>query len=173
MSRQKYMTPKVRAQCIASSRQSNPERIPIEVPRRETPHKCECCGRVAPLCLDHIHRGSNAGRFRGWICRWCNYGHGTKLDDPAWVQQWLIYITRPLQSDPIGWVYPRTKAEGHAAMRGQPSKNALSRGHSMTPDAIRKRVWRGTLSINDLEQERERLRQYNIRPTLDATPFSI
>lgn len=41
------------------------------------PEKCECCGKLIKLCLDHDHE---TNKFRGWLCDRCNTGLG-KLGD--------------------------------------------------------------------------------------------
>jgi hypothetical protein len=58
------------------------------------PEGCECCGRVAKLCLDHSWQ---SGSFRGWICRQCNCGIGNlsrRGDDKAGLERALAYLER-------------------------------------------------------------------------------
>lgn len=40
---------------------------------RSRPDKCEACDRRGPVCFDHCHE---SGKFRGWLCRRCNFALG-------------------------------------------------------------------------------------------------
>lgn len=51
--------------------------------------KCECCGRVRPLVVDHSH---GTGQFRGWICHSCNTGIGKLGDDIEGVMRAVAYL---------------------------------------------------------------------------------
>lgn len=44
--------------------------------------KCQICGEFVgeSLCIDHDHR---TGKFRGLLCRACNFGIGQLKDDPT------------------------------------------------------------------------------------------
>ena len=55
------------------------------------PNKCECCGAIADLIVDHDHV---TGKFRGWICRKCNQGIGKLGDDIEGVKKAMEYLCR-------------------------------------------------------------------------------
>ena len=50
---------------------------------------CECCGRIAPLQLDHDHR---SGAYRGYLCRSCNVFLGHAGDEISGVLKVLAYL---------------------------------------------------------------------------------
>jgi hypothetical protein len=105
-----YLTPEYRARSIASH-----SRIPIEIPNRPRPDRCECCGEIPttkhPLHFDHCH---DTGRFRGWCCAGCNNGTGI-ADNPKRLRLRALYLERPLQPGPINWAYPKGWRERGAA----------------------------------------------------------
>ena len=51
-------------------------------PTRPCPTVCECCGIPSDreLCLDHNHK---TGKFRGWLCHFCNTALGMLRDNPV------------------------------------------------------------------------------------------
>ena len=58
-------------------------------PTRPKPKWCELkCGRRA---TDHDH---TPGKFRGWLCRYCNWGLGHFKDDPALLIRAAHYLRR-------------------------------------------------------------------------------
>lgn len=81
--------------------------MPIEIPNRPIPERCECCGEISvkTLHLDHCH---DSGRFRGWCCNGCNVGTGIK-DSPKLCRLRAIYLERPWQIGPIQWAYPKNQ----------------------------------------------------------------
>lgn len=65
------------------------------MPTRAEPQRCECCGRV-PECgvgktlhLDHCHM---TGKFRGWLCHYCNTAIGALGDNTYGVLQAYAYL---------------------------------------------------------------------------------
>jgi hypothetical protein len=60
---------------------------------RPRPELCETCGRKPepnfPLCFDHCHI---LLRFRGWICRKCNWILGLVEDDPKILDALAVYL---------------------------------------------------------------------------------
>ncbi len=64
-------------------------------PTRPMPEWCEGCGRVPEkvLCLDHDH---STGKFRGWLCQYCNRGLGFLGDDLASVERIHAYLKRAI-----------------------------------------------------------------------------
>ena len=58
-------------------------------PPPDTP--CDCCGRIAPLHMDHCH---SSREFRGYLCRQCNHGIGHLGDDLEGVQKAMVYLQR-------------------------------------------------------------------------------
>ena len=59
-------------------------------PRPPSGTPCECCGRIAPLQLDHDH---SSGAFRGFLCRSCNTSIGGLQDSTEGVAKALAYLT--------------------------------------------------------------------------------
>ena len=53
--------------------------------------KCQCCGRIAKLHLDHCHATL---KFRGFLCQSCNHGIGQLGDDKSGVQLAVDYLKR-------------------------------------------------------------------------------
>lgn len=65
-------------------------------PTRPNPGYCECCGRKQTpegqyLALDHCHK---TGRFRGWLCMFCNTAIGKLGDTVEGVKNALLYLER-------------------------------------------------------------------------------
>lgn len=63
-------------------------------PTRKEPTHCECCGRYArrkALQLDHCHK---TNKFRGWLCRNCNFGLGALGDNAAGLRRAQRYLAR-------------------------------------------------------------------------------
>jgi hypothetical protein len=56
------------------------------------PDKCELCGRVESLCLDHDHATQE---FRGWLCRSCNTSLGGLGDSVDGLRRAIAYLERP------------------------------------------------------------------------------
>jgi hypothetical protein len=94
--------PAIRARFIAYR-----AHIPIEIPNRPMPERCECCGEISAITLhfDHCH---DSGRFRGWCCIRCNTGGGI-ADNPKLLRLRALYLERPLQPGPISWAYPKNR----------------------------------------------------------------
>lgn len=59
----------------------------IHTPPKDS--KCECCGDVTNLCLDHDHI---TGEFRGWLCLNCNHGLGKFKDNPETLLRAAEYL---------------------------------------------------------------------------------
>jgi hypothetical protein len=55
------------------------------------PGACECCGREEKLCLDHCHE---TGRFRGWLCAYCNRGIGQLGDNLSGALKAVRYLKK-------------------------------------------------------------------------------
>lgn len=82
-------------------RNANPEyerarsrrRQGLPEPTRPEPEWCECCGRLpgTALSLDHDHV---TGKFRGWLCAYCNLGLGKLGDNRAGLERALAYLDR-------------------------------------------------------------------------------
>lgn len=53
--------------------------------------QCEICGDGGKLCLDHDH---TTGRFRGWLCSWCNSALGHARDNPDTLRKLAEYLER-------------------------------------------------------------------------------
>ena len=53
--------------------------------------RCECCGEVKKLVLDHDHQTQ---AFRGWLCGDCNMALGKLGDDTQGVLNALDYLER-------------------------------------------------------------------------------
>lgn len=64
-------------------------------PTRPRPEICELCGGPpngrGVLHLDHCHE---TGRFRGWLCSWCNTGLGKFGDNEKGLMKALSYLRR-------------------------------------------------------------------------------
>ena len=86
--------------------------VPIEIPYRPRPERCECCGGTSERALhfDHCH---DSGRFRGWCCHRCNSGAGI-ADNPKLLRLRTLYIERPFKPGPINWAYPTNWKEREA-----------------------------------------------------------
>jgi hypothetical protein len=110
--RARQQTPKAKAAALA--RRQTPEgaarriayraKMPIEIPNRSVPDRCECCGDIPTRTLhfDHCH---DTGRFRGWCCHRCNCGNGI-MDSSRLLRLRALYLDRPFQSGQINWAYP-------------------------------------------------------------------
>ena len=53
--------------------------------------KCQCCGRVSKLYLDHCHA---TGAYRGHICPMCNSAVGLLGDSAEGVRKALAYLEK-------------------------------------------------------------------------------
>ena len=67
-------------------------------------YKCPCCNRTAEevedmfsnrraWALDHDHK---TGKFRGWICSYCNIGLANFNDDPIAMKRAIEYLQKSL-----------------------------------------------------------------------------
>ena len=56
-----------------------------------TDMKCQCCGRLSKLYLDHEHA---TGAYRGHICPQCNSAIGLLGDSAAGVRKALEYLEK-------------------------------------------------------------------------------
>lgn len=50
---------------------------------------CEICGVIGPVCFDHDHK---TGKFRGWICKKCNWALGLACDNIKVLQAMIDYL---------------------------------------------------------------------------------
>lgn len=55
------------------------------------PDKCEVCGSISNLCIDHDH---TTGKFRGVLCQSCNLALGHLHDNPEIIHKLLNYLER-------------------------------------------------------------------------------
>ena len=53
--------------------------------------KCQCCGRIDKLHLDHCH---NTEKIRGWVCKNCNVGIGHLGDKIEGIERALKYLKK-------------------------------------------------------------------------------
>jgi len=58
---------------------------------RKRPKSCEICNTRGTICFDHCHE---TGRFRGWICRECNWALGHARDSIDILNKMIIYLER-------------------------------------------------------------------------------
>ena len=59
--------------------------------------RCECCGRIDRLFLNHCH---TTGAYRGWLCGQCNLSLGLLGDlQKVCDKHWLIWKTRIKEMD--------------------------------------------------------------------------
>ncbi len=75
------------------------EKHGLSVPLQPADGKCQACGEIAKLIIDHDHVLEALGfpgseTFRGWVCYRCNSGIGRLGDNIAGVQRALDYLTR-------------------------------------------------------------------------------
>jgi hypothetical protein len=66
----------------------------MPTPTRPEPANCECCGKsllIDGLCLDHDHV---TGKFRGWLCNFCNTAIGKLGDSLAGVRRAVAYLEK-------------------------------------------------------------------------------
>lgn len=52
---------------------------------------CACCGKVAPLNVDHCH---STGKVRGLLCTNCNFALGHFKDDVDLIKKAIEYLKR-------------------------------------------------------------------------------
>jgi hypothetical protein len=74
------------------SRERHRARLPA--PTRPEPSNCELCGgppTARSLHLDHDH---TTGRFRGWLCHYCNTNLGRFGDSVEGLRRAIDYLTR-------------------------------------------------------------------------------
>jgi hypothetical protein len=67
------------------------------------PDKCELCGRVEALHLDHDHI---THEFRGWLCRSCNTSLGGLGDTVDGLRRAIAYLERPRPDAPSSRASP-------------------------------------------------------------------
>ncbi len=60
--------------------------------------KCAMCGRYDELIIDHCHV---TGKFRGLICRFCNFILGRFKDDPNILDKAKKYLNQHIHHEPI------------------------------------------------------------------------
>jgi hypothetical protein len=53
--------------------------------------RCEICGITENLCGDHNHA---TGKFRGTLCRGCNFGVGFFKDQIALLSKAILYLSK-------------------------------------------------------------------------------
>jgi hypothetical protein len=58
---------------------------------RPLPKLCECCQQRPATHLDHDHE---TGKFRGWLCNYCNRGIGMLGDNVYGIMRAMNYLTR-------------------------------------------------------------------------------
>lgn len=58
---------------------------------RPKPEQCEICGAMGDICLDHCHK---TNKFRGWICRRCNFALGMVKDNTEILQGLIEYLNK-------------------------------------------------------------------------------
>ena len=62
-----------------------------KVHSRPADGKCQCCGRIDKLHLDHCH---NTGAYRGFTCKNCNVGFGHLGDSVEGLERALQYLKK-------------------------------------------------------------------------------
>jgi hypothetical protein len=66
-----------------------------QVAGRSRALNCELCGRMGggfnndPTVFDHDHK---TGKFRGWLCHWCNRALGMVKDDVVLLRKMVAYL---------------------------------------------------------------------------------
>lgn len=58
---------------------------------RPRPGECEACGKAGTICYDHDHQ---TGKFRGWICKQCNFALGLVKDDKEVLYALIKYLEK-------------------------------------------------------------------------------
>lgn len=56
---------------------------------RPRPNTCEVCSSPDNIMFDHSHA---SGKFRGWLCRRCNWVLGHVSDDPTLLEKLAVYL---------------------------------------------------------------------------------
>ena len=56
---------------------------------RKKPERCEICGTSGTICFDHDHK---TGKFRGWICKRCNFILGFAKDNTELLEKVIEYL---------------------------------------------------------------------------------
>lgn len=59
------------------------------------PKRCEVCGREGDTVNDHCH---TTGKFRGFICMWCNSALGFAKDNPNILRKLAEYLEQRIKS---------------------------------------------------------------------------
>ncbi len=63
-------------------------------PTRPRPEKCEACGGPPTKRRLHLDHGHATGKFRGWLCHYCNTNLGRIGDNLEGFQPLINYIKR-------------------------------------------------------------------------------
>lgn len=59
--------------------------------QREKPSRCDICGKIGIICFDHCHK---TAKFRGWICKNCNFALGLVGDDIKILKKMINYLRK-------------------------------------------------------------------------------
>lgn len=62
-----------------------------QLAKRKRPEQCELCEAVGGICFDHNHM---TGKFRGWICKRCNFALGFVKDNVELLVRMIDYISK-------------------------------------------------------------------------------
>lgn len=95
LARERKKREAVRASIPADKRRAQHRRYKgLPEPTRPESGACECCGKSAlldGLCLDHDHV---TGKFRGWLCNFCNTAIGKLGDSLDGVKRAVAYLEK-------------------------------------------------------------------------------
>jgi len=58
---------------------------------KKKPILCEICNSSGTLCFDHNHK---TDKFRGWICKRCNFALGLVKDNIETLQKMITYLSK-------------------------------------------------------------------------------
>ena len=99
-----YATPRaqtVRRQASQRHLAKRREQVPcLDFPPSPQNSRCQCCGKIATLHLDHDHE---TGQFRGYLCHHCNTGIGLFGDSTEHMRAGIAYLDGelPWQKHPL------------------------------------------------------------------------